>query len=193
MNGHKEGSIERFLRPISETITRSAYACEVNPWVTKSEIEAAMLFRGAIVSAYGYIETSLGELCLRASRLEEYADLRQTFPFSTEKRVSFLRKAFSTGPLEPYKRTAHLFLDKFQNNDRLRNLVAHAKMQVMNESGATFIDFPTGNANGIILYRTPMSLQELERLAWKSSLRSRLCQHLCDLLDREDVLPSLQT
>jgi len=72
--------MEQFLRPAPKTLARSAYAVEVNPWTTKGDIEAALLFRGTIVSSYGFIETTLGEVCVRASRIEKFAALRSSFP-----------------------------------------------------------------------------------------------------------------
>ena len=100
---------------------RSAYAIEVNPWATRGDVEAALLYRGMIVSALGDIEHKLGELSIRASYVPEYRALRERFPFRLEKRLIFLREVFSRGPLKPYKQLAITPFEKIEEDLEFRN------------------------------------------------------------------------
>ncbi len=184
--------IEQFLRAMPKTHARSAYAEEVNPWTTKGDVEAALLFRGTIVSAFGYIDCKLVELCLRASRLDMYARLRSKFPYSQPERLKFLRKAFSFGPLKPYQPIATLMADKIEQDATVRHLVAHARMQVLPENFVSFHDYPRSDSVGVSYRRTPMSMLELERQAWKAALRSRTFQMLYCKLEEANVLPKLE-
>jgi hypothetical protein len=170
---------------------RSAYAVEYNPWTTCDQVEEALFFRGAIVSAFGQVETLLGDLCIRASRLPQYESLRQSFPRSAEKRVSFLRDAFSIYPLSSYRVIAYQFLDRFSATANTRHMMAHARMQVMDKQ-VTFHDFPRTSNVSITLRRQPFSLVELEAIAWRSARLGRLAHRLLNRLNRADVLPTIE-
>src|SRR6476469_910421 len=87
---------ERHERPrrVLSNYVRSPYAIEYNPWTTMQEIEDATLYRGVIVSAFAQIETRLGEIAIRSSRMPPYQALRTRFPFKAEQRVAFLRRVF---------------------------------------------------------------------------------------------------
>lgn len=185
-------SIERFLRSPPSNLARSAYATEVNPWVTRGDVEAALFFRGTIVSALGSIETSLGELALRCSRLEHYAALRSTFPYSFKNRIKFLRQAFSQEPLLRHQEIANQFFDRVERLFAARNMVAHARMQVMPDWGVTFHHFPESFDGGVSTSKERLTLQDLELLAWRGARLSRLYQRLANILDDEDLLPALE-
>jgi hypothetical protein len=183
--------IESFLRKPPSGWARSAYAVEINPWVPRGNVEAALMFRGTIVSAYGYIETILGELAIRCSRLEVYANLRENFPYSIPKRLEYLRQLFSIGPCVPYNGIANLFFDRFELTAELRHQVAHSRMQVLPDWGVTFHDIPKASPTEINIRTNRVTLPELEELAWKAARLSRLCQRLYVRLDCSGILPPL--
>lgn len=182
--------IAPYLRDPPAGIRRSAYEADINPWSRRGEVEAALLFRGAIVSAYGYIETRMGELALRISKMAEYQDLRESFPYRTDQRVSYMRRAFARPPLNAFERIAAQALSRFEIAGTLRNQAAHARMTVMPDWGVTFDDYD--RVDGEVhtrLDRYP--LMTLEGLAWQAARRSRLCQRLLDNLEQTGLLPLL--
>ena len=183
--------VEDFLRSPPRNFARSAYATELNPWGKKGDIEATLLFRGAIVSAMGAIETNLGELALRCSRLEQYAAIRSTFPYSFKNRVKFLRQAFDLEPLARHQQIANQFFNRVESLFASRNLVAHARMQVMPDWGVTFHHFPESSKDGVTTSQRRFVLDDLENLAWRSAKLSRLQQYLLNRLDNEELLPKL--
>ncbi|MFN3989210.1 MAG: hypothetical protein ACK4IS_03020 [Erythrobacter sp.] len=176
---------------------RSAYAIEASPWSPKENIEAALLFRGAVVSAHGYIETRLAELALRSSIMTEYASLQATFPYRHSSRLSYLRRIFSLEPLKPYNNSAERFFARFDAGAEHRHVMAHAKMKV-NGSWIVFEDFKTGKIDtgqkGAILQRRfTFTLSDLEKIAWKSVCLSRICQRLANEVEKLEILPSLDS
>ena len=186
-------SLTPFLRePPAGSARRSAYEVEANPWARRGDVEAALFYRGTIVSAFGYIETRMGELAIRASRLDVYSAMRENFPFSAEKRSTYLRKVFSTGPLKSFGAIAGLALDRFDAAAELRHLVAHARMQVLPDWGVSFDDFPKSGRGGLTVRRRRFLLEDLEREAWRAARLSRLCQHLLSRLNAFDILPEIE-
>jgi len=184
--------VEGFLREPPKNLARSAYAVEVNPWTRRGDIEAALLFRGAIVSAFGYIDTRLSELALRTSLMPEYIGLRANLSGLFGKRIGYLREVFAKPPLKQFEGFAAQFLDRLEAHYKIRNLCAHAKMQVMPDWGVTFEDYNPQRDN-VVSYRRELLLpSELERLAWRVSRLSRLCQYLLGKLDEQIELPSIR-
>lgn len=190
MERQPQGRIEDHLRLPRIWWMRSAYAIEVNPWAPKEHIEAALLFRGAIVSAHGYVETRLAELALRSSKLPEYADIRDTYPYKHGQKLSYLRSVFLSEPLKPYQDTAERFFTRFDAGADLRNLMAHAKMDV-DSSWIVFEDFDIGKKGAIQRRQFPFTLKDLEKTAWKAVCLSRICQRLADELESQNILPAL--
>jgi hypothetical protein len=177
--------------PPANSHRRSAYEVEINPWSRRGDVEAALLFRGSIVSAYGYIETMLGEVCIKASRLPHYADLRDSFPHSAEQRISFVRRAFALEPLSMYQQWATMFLDRLEAHNDLRNRAAHARMQVMPDWGVTFLDLRRQGPDNVESRRQRMTMAELEAAAWRAARLSRLCQHLVGRLNDTGILAEI--
>ena len=177
------------LRDPPGGLARSAYAIEINPWSRRGDVEAALLFRGTIVSAYGYIETQLGNLAIRCSRLPVYEQIRETFPFSMQARLSFLKTAFSTGPLKPHAGLALQFFARVEVGLELRHLAAHAQMQVLPRWGINFDDIPSASPVEVTSRYRHLTMQELELEAWRAARLSRLGQHLLGLLDSMKILP----
>ncbi|CAD7341789.1 hypothetical protein FIM10_18670 [Sphingomonadales bacterium 56] len=181
-----------YLRETRSIFAKSAYAPENNPWVKRDEMDAALLFRGAILSAYGSIETRLAEIAIRCSRLDAYASIRTDFPYAMPRRLAFLRSAFSTGPLAPFERVADAFLTRFEASAELRHMMAHAHTQASGDLvgwGATFHDYqPT--KGGAITYRARrMRLAELEAEAARAARFSRIGRRLYWHLDESGLLP----
>jgi hypothetical protein len=191
MSDFYSNSIEAYLRNPPRGLARSAYAVEINPWARRGDIEAALLFRGVIVSAYGNMETQMGELVIRCSRLEVYAKMKGSFPFSVPRRLAFLRAAFSHGPLMPYQKFAISFIDRFEASSNLRHQIAHARMQVMPDWGVTFHDIPSSKDEEIQLRSKQIAPVELEEWAWQAAKLSRLFQNLIGRLNNLDILPLL--
>jgi hypothetical protein len=182
-------SLIPYLRdPPAESRRRSAYEVETTPWAKRGDIEAALLFRGTIVSAYGYIETILGEVCIKASRLPHYAALRESFPHTADQRVSFIRRAFSVAPLVAYQPWATMFLDRFERHGELRNLATHARMQVLPDWGVTFKDLRRTGPSTIDSRQQRMTMPDLELAAWRAARLSRLCNFLVDRLNKLEMI-----
>lgn len=192
MIGYYHRPIEDFLRKPPSSYARSAYAVEVNPWVPRGDVEAAIFFRGVIVSAFGQIETDLAFICLRCSRIGTYANLRGEFPHSLDKKLSFLKSAFSDGPLKKHRETALSFLGRVENLKQLRNLAAHARMQVMPEWGVTFHHYPEQWKGGVTSATERLTLEKLEQCAHRCARLSRLLQSLIERLNRTGILPEVQ-
>lgn len=191
MSDYWQSPITDLLRdPPSGSHRRSAYEVEINPWSRRGEVEAALFFRGTIVSAYGYIESTLGEICVRASRAPHYHSLRESFPHSADQRISFLRRAFAIAPLLQFQPWAEMFLKRLEAQSDLRNLSAHARMQVMS-SGISFHDLQRDGPSSVIIRGRRMTMAELESAAWCAARLSRLCQNLVDHLNRAGILSSL--
>jgi hypothetical protein len=178
-------------RRVHSAYVRSPYALEYNPWTSKPEIEDAMFYRGVIVSAFAQIETRLGELAIRASLLPQYLEIGERFPFTAEKRVAFLRKAFALDPLAPYGEIAIGFLDRFRDIAGLRHMMAHGRMQVLGGQ-ITFHDFPQSDGTAISTRRQPFVFAGLEVLAWRSAKLARIGHRLSGRLDGLNILPALE-
>ena len=188
--GQSSGRIGDYLRTPRIWWMRSAYAIEVSPWVNREQVEAALLFRGAIVSAHGYIETRLAELAIRSSRMTEYSELRATFPYPHKKRLAYLREVFSKAPLAAYRQTAERFLVKFDKGADFRHLIAHSRMQVEGDL-VIFQDFKVEANNTPMHRRLPVTIWDLEKHAWKAVCLSRICQRLAEGLESAEILPRL--
>jgi hypothetical protein len=178
-------------RRVRSSYIRSPYALEYNPWSSAAEIEDAIFYRGVIVSAFAQIETVLGEIAIRASRSPQYAELRETFPFSAEKRTAFLRKAFEAEPLAQYRSVALSYLDRFDELASLRHMAAHARMQVLGGQ-ITFHDIPRSYGKAITMRKQRFVFAGLELLAWRSAKLARAGHRLSNGLDELRILPPLR-
>ena len=190
MSGYYDLPIETYLRPPPQGVVRSAYAVEVNPWVRRGDIEAALLYRGTIVASYGYIETRLAELSVRASRIPIYSERRAKFPYKMKNRISFLRAVFSEGPLSEYNGIAVSYLKRFEGMAELRHLAAHARMQVLPDWGVVLQYFEPAE-KAIAQQTKRITLKNLEIEAYKAARFSRVTQLLADRLEQTGALPQL--
>jgi len=169
---------------------KSPFSIEYNPWIPASETEDAMLYRGVIVSSFAQTETGLGELAIRVSRMPEYYSLRERFPFTSEKRIAFLRSAFLAAPLAPYHPYASRFLEKFEQTAPLRHMMAHGRMQVLGGL-VTFHDIPWTDGFAITIRRQRFVLAGLELVALRSAKLARLGHLLNHRLEALKILPPL--
>lgn len=190
MSDYYRQPITQHLRD-TNGLERSPYAVEVMPWTPRGHIEAALLFRGTIVSAFGAIETGMGKIAIRASRMPEYADFRPQYPYGLGKRFTFLRRIFAEGPLAPYGERATEFLSRVEAAAELRNMAAHAHMHVL-PNQITFIWFPESREAEVTYERKPFTIPQLEWEAYRAARLSRYGQNLSDHLDQTGILPPVE-
>jgi hypothetical protein len=155
----------RSLKPDSQ---RPIYKFEVNPWMPDLLLEDAILFRGAIISAWGYIEMKLIELAIRSSHMSEYSKIRANYPYKLENRLGYLRKVLETdGPFSRYRNIGTQFLDRFEQAVEIRHLMAHASMDAFPDWGITFFDYKPAGEDKITHRRRRFTIRELESEARK--------------------------
>jgi hypothetical protein len=164
---------------------------EVNPWTSQELAEKAMQYRGAIVAAWGNIETWLSEVALRASHVDAYRGLRGQFPYKIETRIAFLEKILEQpGPLARFAPLGRPLLARVRQSAKLRNQMAHARMTMLPQWGVTFEEL-VGQGDQVSLRRRRYSLAELEALARRATRLSRIVQRAAARLEAEKVLPPL--
>lgn len=166
-------------------------ALETSPWQTKASIDAAMLYRGAIIAGWGAVETNIIEVAIRSSRHDAYLGIRETYPFKLKTRVAYLRDVLAAeGPLTPYAHLGCSILDRYVGAAGLRNMMAHARMTVLPGWGATFYGFE-GKGDAITHYRERLTESRLAVLAQRSTRFARVVQSLMNRLD--DIgIPTLE-
>lgn len=191
MTEYWETPIDSFLRRPPRNLARSAYAVEVNPWVRRGDVEAALLFRGTIVSAFGYIDTRLSEVAIRSSLMPEYEGLRGNLSFKFSSRMKYLREIIEFGPFFDFRNVAEAYLSRLEAHYEIRNIAAHAHMQVLPDWGVTFTDYSPNKDRKITKRQRRLTLHELERSAWRLARLSRLCQTFIDELEQRTSIPAL--
>jgi hypothetical protein len=169
---------------------RTSFLLEINPWVADIDMRNALLYRGVIVSAWAYVDTSLTDLVIRSSYLDEYGGaLRRSFPKKLRDRREYMQAALKiNGPLNPWLKVGVKILDRIAEQDELRNIMAHSKMTLAPRRGFEFVDFRE-NGGSIICRRRIYSLIELRRFAILATRLSRLIQRTVYALNKAQVLP----
>lgn len=172
---------------------KHGFALEVNPWQSKSSLEAALLFRGTIVSAWANVEASIIEVALRCSVHPNYAQIRENYPSKLKSRVSYLKAVLAhEGPLSEHSALGNAILDRYRSSEDLRNLMAHGGMQILPLGGtwrATFHMFKPKDAQQVTFLQQPYTEDELKHLALKSARFSRAVKALKARL--ESFLPPI--
>lgn len=169
------------------------FALDVSPWQTKSSLEAAFLHRGVVVGAWAAVETNLIELSIRASRLDCYVKLRSKYPTRLKDRIRFLRLvADDEGPLKPWASLLHKVLDRYERSSEIRNIMAHAHMEVLPDWGATFSGYQAKGETEIMHYRQRLLPDELRLAAAKAARFSRAVFRIKRALDNRSILPQLE-
>lgn len=123
--------------------------------------------------------------------MPEYQGLKGNLSFKFKNRMNYLRQILQSEPFSGYKDVAEAFLIRLERQYELRNIVAHAHMQVLPDWGVTFTDYTPQKNNEIAKRQRRFALAELERLAWRMAKLSRLCQLLLNQLEQRVELPNL--
>jgi len=170
---------------------RGRYDCmvEINPWTSEAEALTAMLYRGVIVSAWGFIETHLNETAIRCSWHPAYTPIAAKYPRILHDRLQYLRNVLAApGPLEAYQGFAQSFLDRFAAGAALRNTMAHARMDHQPMMGIRFTE--VGRFDGDLQHRyTRYRLEDLAAMARRATRLSRLCQRTIAWINQNGLLP----
>jgi ribosomal protein L31 len=167
-------------------------ALEVNPWQTKKSVEDALLYRGAIVSAWANVETTLIEIAIRASCHPAYAGVRDTYPWKLNGRISYLRLILGQpGPLHEFRSVGESVLKRFVESAELRNMMAHGRMAMLAGWGPSLSVFRPASGHEIKYYTRRFFEGELERLARKATRFSRAVRYLHAQLNAREFLPPL--
>lgn len=176
---------------IGSDTERYAYTLDVNPWPSKHELRDAILYRGAIVAAWGYIETTLNELAIRSSYMDEYCEIRENYPFRSDTRIRYLRQVLdSDGPFAEFRTMGNLFLDRFEQAAELRHLMAHGKMRCLRE--VDFVHYNSIKGEPLTQRRKRYSVEQLRDMARKATRQSRLMQIGYEAIIQAGFLPPLR-
>lgn len=172
------------------------YLPTYSPWETAggiTELALAQLFRGAIISSFGMIETQLNEIALRCSKIELYHELSLRFPWKTDERLAFLKKAFVIdGVLFPYQIDALEIISSFQKMLPTRNMWAHGHLKVLpghqgnRWHGASITIEHYNPGNGAFIYeRKPLTGSQIQQIAFDVKELADKCNALhCDVRDK---------
>lgn len=154
-------------------------APEKNLWAGEAEVERSVLYRGAIVSGFGQIETRIAELALRASCHPAYSDLREKPPHGATKTARYLKEVFAAcGPLQRHQSVATLFLDRFLELTEVRTMMAHGSMSIVPRWGITFEYVNRVSGGRIEKHSRRFSDEQLGSVAVHVNRLSRLGQGL---------------
>lgn len=150
---------------------------EINPWTLDSTLHEVMQLRGAYVAAWGTIETRLTELAIRASKHEKYSSIRASFPSRRPDRLKFLEAVCTAeGPLKPFVGLIAAAVQRFRAGLELRDMLAHARMQVLSGpgDGATITLKGYTAAGDSIASRNGLhSLRDLRETTYRATRLSR--------------------
>jgi len=162
---------------------------EINPWTPEPDALAAMLYRGVIVSAWGFIETHLNETAVRCSWHPAYMPLLTKYPRLLNDRLQYLRRVLDApGPLQLHRAFGQSFIDRFAASAALRNTMAHARMQLLPPMGIKFTE--VGRFDGDLKQRySRYQLEDLAAMARKATRLSRLCQRIIVQINERKLLP----
>lgn len=163
------------------------FALETSPWQTKASIDAAMLYRGAIIAGWGSVEANIIEVAIRASKHPAYANIRDSYPSKLKSRVAYLRDVLAAeGPLLPFAGLGNAILSRYTGTEAMRNQMAHARMQVLPDWGATMTGFRAKSKDEITFYRTRYTEHDLAWLAMRSTRFARVVQGFMNRLGEID-------
>lgn len=158
---------------------RRSLAPEKNLWAGEELVERAVLYRGAIVSGFGQIETGIAEIALRASCHPAYRELRDRPPYGATKTAKYLKEVFAApGPVQTQSSVAILFLDRFLGLTDVRTMMAHGSLSALPGWGITF-EYINRAPGGLIEKRSRrFSEEHLAQIAADVNRLSRLGQGL---------------
>ena len=179
------------LRVAQSPYTKSPYALEDNPWVSREEWETLLLLRGVIVASFGQIETTLAELSLRLSNDERCSQLRASYPNAIDKRLKFLRACFA---LSPYKRRfglADQIFRQFEATASLRHVMAHGRINGPTMGWFSFRDFKPDGPSKVLLRDHRFTIYDLELHAYAAARLARRVQRLFVQANALEWFPAL--
>lgn len=167
---------------------------EINPWTLDSDLEEALLLRGAYIAAIATVETNLTELVIRASKHPAYDGIRARFPSRRLDRIKYLQDICKReGPLTPWRTLLNAVLNRFNASLADRDLFAHGRMQVLSGAGGTtVIQLGDFYATGDVIeyrYELLMPLADLRHKAYRAARFSRVASLL--YLKLGDNLPPI--
>jgi len=180
------------------TIRNSEFEIETNPWALKDDVESALFYRGAALSAWAQIESLLIELAFRASCDDAYRQIRGSYPYKLPNRLAYFRAVLDApGPLSPYHALGRALIERWERAATMRHIMAHGRMRILSGPGpiatVTFVDIrPAGKGHGT-MRETKLSLADMERGALKVTRFSRVLQRIIGRLDQGSLLPPLET
>ncbi|WP_375428688.1 hypothetical protein [uncultured Sphingomonas sp.] len=167
-------------------------ALEVNPWQTKSSIEAAHMFRGAIVGAWASVETYIIEIAIRSSIHPAYIGIRAAYPSKLKGRVAYLRTIVELdGPLVNYRKLVETVLRRYEESAPARNRMAHSRMIVQPDWGVTFYGFLPKSDKVITYDMRRFTPVDLETEAQRATRFARSVAYLVARLNQLELLPAL--
>ncbi len=168
---------------------RLTFLIEENPWVADADLKAAILCRGAIVSAWAYIDASLRDIAIWLSYLPEYQGIKEGYPFKGKSLRSFFDEAAAVeGPLKVAAANGRRMLARLDELDRLRHFMAHSKMTLSPLRGFLFEDFDADKEE-ITKRRVILSPADLALCARRATRLSRWFQTAFSALEQLRLLP----
>jgi hypothetical protein len=170
------------------------FSLEVRPFDQGEDIDRALLYRGAIVSAWANVEFSLIEIAIRASIHNAYLSRAGSYPKRHKDRIDYLRGVLELpGPLQKYSKLGTAVLDRFDQSADFRNIMAHARMTLVLDWGATFSLFQgKPGSNFEVLNRiVRLSYDQLLSHAKRATLFSRVVRMLVAQINAIKLLPPL--
>ena len=166
------------------------FALEINPWQTKKSVEDAHLYRGTIVGAWANVETAIIEISIRSSIHPAYINIRTSYPTKLKGRVDYISTIIElNGPLLPYRNLINNILRRYVESASMRNRMAHSRMTVLPDWGATFYGYHPKNSTEIIYDTRRIPLEDMKQLALRASRFSRVVYLLLGRLNNLNILP----
>lgn len=170
---------------------RMTIMVEPMPWLLHGDCAEALMFRGAIVAAWGYVDTTLSELAVRCSKCDDYETLRAAFPSAANRRTAYLKLVLGApGPLAPYRGIGHLFLDRFAATERTRHMMAHGRMKMTAPHLIEIEEIDTSPGGSLSFRRQKLRLADLEGFARTATKLSRFMHRAVHEIDKRKLLPA---
>lgn len=189
LSGEQATTVTRMREPLLG-YGPQGYALEKNPWQTQRSIEDAHLYRGAIVGAWANIETAIIEVAIRASIHPAYVGVRNAFPSKLKSRVDYIVTiAELDGPLYPYRNVIKAIVARYVGSADMRNRMAHSRMTVLPNWGATFHGYKAKSGTEIIYDTRRIPLDDMKAMAVRAARFSRATYALLSRLNNLNLLP----
>ena len=178
MGEERIGNLQRGLR------------LDVNPWVADQIVSDALLYRGVFLAGWANVETTLIEIAIRASCDPHYSDHRDTYPSKLKSRVAYLDEILCVpGPLSKHASVARAVLQRYRKYEEFRNIMAHARMTILPQWGATFHFFQAKSGREITYKTLRLTQEQLHWYALRAARFSRAVRKLAGKVDA--ILPPL--